>query len=186
MIRRAAALSMLTKAFIAPRTICVARSDHRPQRLGDRERREFVHRPRPLGDAHRQVGDPLQVGVDLQHRGDPPQIDRHRLVQGQHLQALFLDVDLVLVDILVRLHDLVGQLVPPLAQGQRRLVDHLLDHRRDAQQLGVQVLQVAVQVFAHNGSRASAWSAAAVNHRPNCLPSQQLAACEWGRHSCLP
>ena len=50
-------------------------------------------------------------------------------MQRQHLQAFLLDVDLVRIDIFVRLDDLVGQVIAALGQRQRRLVDHVLDHR---------------------------------------------------------
>ena len=54
-------------------------------------------------DVHRQVADPLQIVVDLHRGNDEPQVDRHRLVQGEHLEALLLDLDLALVDFVVAL-----------------------------------------------------------------------------------
>ena len=60
---------------------------------------------RLAGDVHRHVADPLQVVVDLQGRNQLPQVDRHRLVQGQRLEAFLLEVDLPAVDVFVhRLH----------------------------------------------------------------------------------
>ena len=46
----------------------------------------------------RQVADALQLAVDLDHGDDEPQVAGHRLVQGQDLEALLLDLDLDLVD----------------------------------------------------------------------------------------
>jgi hypothetical protein len=66
---------------------------------------------RLAGDVHRQVADPLQVVVDLQGRHDEPQIGRHRLVEGQDLQTLLLDLHLALVDLQVPADGLVRQLV---------------------------------------------------------------------------
>ena len=59
-------------------------------------------------------------------------------MQGQHLQAFFLDVDFVLIDELVGLHDFVSQVVAAVSEGLRRLVDHLLHHGRNVQKLRVQ------------------------------------------------
>jgi hypothetical protein len=54
-----------------------------------------------LGDVHRQVADPLEVGVDLHGRHDRPQVGRHRLVQREQLEAAVVDLDVQVVDRLV-------------------------------------------------------------------------------------
>ncbi len=59
----------------------------------------------PLGDVRRQVADPLQVVVDLQHGDHEPQVGRHRLVQCQRLQALLFHLDFEPVDFVVGLDD---------------------------------------------------------------------------------
>ena len=43
---------------------------------------------RGLGDVDRQVAHALEVGVDFHARDDRPEVDRHRLVQRQNLEAL--------------------------------------------------------------------------------------------------
>ena len=80
--------------------------DHRGRQVGHALkllRNGHERRPRqvngPLGDVLGQVAHALQVGVDLQGGGDAAQVDGHRLVQGQDLQALFLDVVFLLVDL---------------------------------------------------------------------------------------
>ena len=54
--------------------------------------------PHRLRDVDRQVADPLEVGVDLDRRDDRPQVDGHRLVQRQQLEAAAVDLDVQLVD----------------------------------------------------------------------------------------
>jgi hypothetical protein len=54
-----------------------------------------------LGDVHRQVSHALQVGVDLHGRDDSAQVGRHRLVQGEQLEAAVVDLDVQFVDRLV-------------------------------------------------------------------------------------
>ena len=46
---------------------------------GDDTRR----RQRALGNVHGEIADPLEIGVDLQSRGQEPQIARYRLPQRQ-------------------------------------------------------------------------------------------------------
>ena len=58
---------------------------------------------------HGQVADPLQVVVDLEHGDDEAQVDGHRLVQGQDLEALLLDLHLGLVDPVVGLDHVLRQ-----------------------------------------------------------------------------
>ena len=54
-----------------------------------------------LGDVHRQVADPLQVGVDLHGRDDDAQVGGHRLMQGQQLEAAIVHFHVQVVDRLV-------------------------------------------------------------------------------------
>jgi hypothetical protein len=122
---------------------------HLRQPIGNDEGGILLKGLGPLGDAHGQVGDPLQVGVDLEHRGNSPQVHRHRLMEGKHFEALFLDMHLMLVDVGVGRDDLIRQAIAPLVQGLGRLVDHVLDHRRNPQQLLVDGLNVALQMSAH-------------------------------------
>ena len=49
---------------------------------------------RRLGDIDREIADALQIAVDLDRRHNDAQIDRHRLVQGQQLEAAIVDLDL--------------------------------------------------------------------------------------------
>ncbi len=51
-----------------------------------------------LGDVDRVVADPLEVVGDLERRGQHPEVASHRLLQGQQVDALLLDLDLHAVD----------------------------------------------------------------------------------------
>ena len=51
-----------------------------------------------LGDIGGEVADSLQFAVDLDHGSNEAQVTGHRLVEREELEALLLDVDLVLVD----------------------------------------------------------------------------------------
>ena len=98
-------------------------------------------RDRPLGDVHRQIGDPLQLGVDLEHRRRAPQIDGHRLMQGENLEALLLDLHLADVDLELAGGHLGGDVRAALDQRLAGLGDHLLDARRLVEDFALQGLQ---------------------------------------------
>ena len=99
MTARASAASALVRASRLSRTWARASSARVLQLLGDGEGRGVVGELLDaLGDVPGQVADPLEVAVDLEHRRDPPQVGGHRLVQGQDLQAVALDLDLPAVD----------------------------------------------------------------------------------------
>ena len=107
---------------------------------------------RALADVDRQVGDPLQVAVDLQHRRHAPQVDGHRLMQGEDLEALFLDLDLAVVDRLLAGDHLLGDFDAQLAQRLHGAEHHLLDHRRLVEQVLLESFKIALQVDRHERS----------------------------------
>ena len=94
---------------------------------------------RLAGDVHRHVADPLQVVVDLQGRNQLPQVDRHRLVQGQRLEAFLLEVDLAAIDVFVHRLHFPGKFRVAVEQGADRLLDLLLDDRADQEQISLRV-----------------------------------------------
>ena len=104
---------------------------------------------RLAGDVHRHVADPLQVVVDLQGRNQLPQIDRHRLVQGQRLEAFLLEVDFPAVDIVVHCLNFLGEFGVAVEQGADRLLDLLLDDRADQQQVSFEFIDFSLQVDRH-------------------------------------
>ena len=86
------------------------------ERLGDRKGprigRQLLD---PLGDVPGQVAEPLEVAIDLENGGNPPQVRGDRLVQGQNPNALALDLDLPSVHRPLPSLDLAGQLDPAVA-----------------------------------------------------------------------
>ncbi len=103
----------------------------------------------PLGDVAGQVAEPVQIAVDLQHRGHPPQVGGHRLVQRQHPDALALDLDLPPVDLALLPLDLVGLLDPAVAQGVHAAIERVLDDRGEFQHVGPEALQVTQETATH-------------------------------------
>ena len=89
------------------------------------------------------------------HGGDAAQIDRHGLVQRQQLEALLVDVVLFLIDLRITGDDRAGQLHVALPQRAHRPVDRRLDQPGQGEQVLLQVIQVALQVFGHNSGQ---WS----------------------------
>ena len=53
---------------------------------------------RRLATVHREVADPLEIGVDLESRHDKPQVDGDGMSAGDQFQATIVDLDLQLVD----------------------------------------------------------------------------------------
>ncbi len=52
-----------------------------------------------LRDVHGLVAHTLQVGVDLHHGHDEPQVNGHGLLHGQQVESEFVDLALDLVDV---------------------------------------------------------------------------------------
>ena len=67
---------------------------------------------RALGDVHRLVADPLQIGHEPQGSREEPQVVGHRLAQREDAQHERVDVHLVAVDVPVDLLDLRRQAAP--------------------------------------------------------------------------
>jgi hypothetical protein len=63
---------------------------------------------RALGDVDRVVADALQIVVDLERPDEKAQVDRHRLLQGEQVDRLILDLHLHPVDLFVGRDDLLG------------------------------------------------------------------------------
>ncbi len=100
-----------------------------------------------LGDVFGQIAHPLQIVVDLQHGHDEPQIGGHRLIEGQNLEALFLDLDLHAVDLGVVGDHLLGHHGVAIDQRGDRLGDGLFDQRADEQNLLLQAVDLAMDVL---------------------------------------
>jgi len=125
--------------------------DHRAEVLGHRDRIVPLQVGGALGDVAGQIPHPLQVVVHFRRGDQVAQVLRHRLVQGEDLQALLFDRDLVRVDRVVAAQHLVGQVGPAFEEGPRRLGDGALDHRPDQQEPVREVFEIAEEVPGHPG-----------------------------------
>ena len=70
-----------------------------------------------FGDVDRQIADAFEVGVDLDRGDDGAQVDGHRLVQRQQLEAAVVDLDVQLVDRRVADQHLFDERVVAIDQG---------------------------------------------------------------------
>ena len=70
---------------------------------------------RSLRNIGRQIADPFQVRVNLEHGCNASQIDRNRLMQCEHLQALFFNLHVAAVNIVVACQHLICQVTTPFA-----------------------------------------------------------------------
>ena len=95
-----------------------------------------------LGDVHGLIADPLEVVVDLEGRGDEPEIRRRRLLQGQERDAAVVDLDLEVVDLLVRCDHDLGLVEAAVDEGADRSVGVLLHERPHREQALLQGLQL--------------------------------------------
>ncbi len=60
------------------------------------------------GHVGREIADPLDVGNDLERRGDKPEIACDRLLEREQFDTVALDVEIPAVDIVVALDDPPG------------------------------------------------------------------------------
>jgi hypothetical protein len=117
------------------------------------QRRLLREEPALLGDVGGHVGDALQVVVDLQDRDDVAQVRRHRLMQGQGVQAFLLDVHLQLVDLVVGRDDLLGQCAIALLDDGDGAEELLLNPGRQELNLLLELLDLTLQVDRHGVPR---------------------------------
>ena len=122
---------------------------HQPQVAGKLRRRIEDQPPHLAGDIHGQVADPLQIVVDLQRGNHEPQVAGHRLVQGERLEALFLDLDLAEIDFLVQPFHLFGQLVVAQLDRPDRLLHLAFDHGAKRQDLLLQFADFPLKMCRH-------------------------------------
>ena len=123
---------------------------HQPRHVRDvdvrLERRLLVQFERPLGDVHRQVADPLDVGDDLERGHDEAQIGGDRLAAGEHEEGEFVDLDLVAVDRLIALDHLARRGVVAPQQRVDRPSDLLLGAAAHGEQALAQPLQLPLEL----------------------------------------
>jgi hypothetical protein len=110
---------------------------------------QFGNAEHSLGDVHGQVANTFQVRIDFEDGSDATEIDRDWLVEGEHLQAFFFNPVLALVDSFISRDDLSGERAVAAAQGTDGLVDGSFHHRRLAEDILLQDLQIVFEVFGH-------------------------------------
>ena len=98
----------------------------------------------------------FEIVVDLQHGDHKTQVDSHRLVEGQHLEAVLLYLDLHLVHVIVALDHLEGQDRVVLHHRIDGLGDSFLYHSAQSQKLLLERLDFSQEVLRHEFSPSSA------------------------------
>jgi hypothetical protein len=112
--------------------------------LLDRGVREVAQRR--LGDVDRQIADALEIGVDLDRRQDDAQVDRHRLVQRQQLDAAAVDLDVQLVDRRVAGEHLVDERPIAVDEAGDRRAHALLGEAAHLEQPRLELAQLLLEV----------------------------------------
>ena len=102
----------------------------------------------PLGDMSRKVSHPFEIAVDLENNRDPSEVGGHGLVQGEHANALTLDLNFPVVNGRLLMLDLIGQFNPAVTQGVNALVQGLFDDRGELENLGPEALHIADEMAA--------------------------------------
>src|SRR5262245_2813352 len=120
----------------------------------------LVQLHRALGDVHRLVADALEVGDDLHGGGDEAEVAGGRLVEGEQLHALLVDLDVVSVHLPIAVDDVSGQRLVTLHQRPHGAADLILDQRAHGQQRLLEAVQLLVEVSLHSlppESRSDPW-----------------------------
>ena len=108
-----------------------------------------------LGHVHGLVADPFQVGVDLHDGGEEAQVPRHRLVQGEELDAAVVHFDVEPVHLFLQLEDFLRRGGVPFPQGLGGFLDHGHGRLTHVEQARFQNFQVFVEVAFHRFSRTA-------------------------------
>ncbi len=102
-----------------------------------------------LRDVDRLVAYAFQVGIDLDHRQDEAQIDRHGLLHGQQVERQFIDFALGLVDGGLAGKHHLAELGVARAIGFGGAVDGLLGKASHAQQFLPEFVQSLLKAASH-------------------------------------
>ncbi|MDF3017205.1 MAG: hypothetical protein K0R44_2430 [Thermomicrobiales bacterium] len=103
---------------------------------------------RNLGDSGGMVRHALEIGDDVDHRGDGAEIARHRRLRRNHQERLLLGPPAVLVDCPVVGHDLLRHRHVPLHESDDRVIDCLVDHAGHGDHAAAQVIELLAVVLA--------------------------------------
>ena len=109
--------------------------------------------PGDLGDVHRQVTHPLEVGDHPQGRDEHPQVAGHRLLEGEELEGALLDPLPGGVDGGVVADDLLGDLGVRGEQGLGGPRHGDLDHLGHVDELVDDRVELVEVGIAHGGER---------------------------------
>ena len=102
-----------------------------------------------LGDVHRQVADPLEVGVDLDRGDDHAQVGGHRLVQRQQLEAAVVHLHVQVVDRLVAGDHRVERGEVAVHQAAHRFAHPLLGQAAHRQHPLLERIEVVLEMPKH-------------------------------------
>jgi hypothetical protein len=98
-----------------------------------------------LRDIHREVPYSLEIVVDLQDRHEVSEIVGYRLMECEDFEALFLEVDLSLVDLNIPIDHLSGKLRVPGINSLYRQAQMILDLSAYGQDLFIQPFNLAAE-----------------------------------------
>ena len=112
------------------------------------ERRRLDESGHVLGDVDGLVADPLEVGAHLHRRSDETQVGSHRLLQGEHLEAAVVDLDLQTIDRGIAFDDGLREFRASLHQGDDGLAGLGLDKRTHVKKAVFEGLEIALEVLA--------------------------------------
>ena len=99
-----------------------------------------------LGDVDGQIAHAFEIGVDLDRRDDRPQVDGHRLVQGEQLEAAVVDFDVQAVDRVVADEHAFDQLQVALDEGAYGEPDAVFREATHLEQPGLQDIELVLEM----------------------------------------
>ncbi len=98
-----------------------------------------------IADAHCLIANPFEIGIDLDHRENKAQIDRHGLFHGQQIEGHLVDLALKAVDrYLTAIHQIADREITD-AISLHRTLDRLLGHARHDKQPLLQIVELSME-----------------------------------------
>src|SRR5688572_22668378 len=109
----------------------------------------FAEHQANAGDPFAMVSNALKLGDDVNGGDDIPEVGGHRLLGGDQVDRVILNVKAAAVDLIICLYHLAGETEVAAAQGLHRLANGLLGAAAEIDHVTAEVCKVMLELCPH-------------------------------------